>query len=251
MRVFIVVLIAVFSITRILAAESAVHVGAYFSYGGAAPTVQQSKTACDCPTYNDIRGDLIAGGVAMYLPLSVGDGFSLGLLGQFGYGSIALGQVIPLGRIPSLDPDGNVVYSTMEYQLSIDQQGVLLDAAADLTYSGLTIDIGVTALFSTNVTGRNTLELVDPPDAEFDPFVPAPGEGRLEDEDTYVLQEWDESAVSSVSYGVYGAIGYTHDFGIITTTLAAESRFLWVVAIPDATAPLWTYGGVLRVMLDL
>lgn len=252
MRRFLLLILSLTSIVVRVAAEDNIHIGAYFSYGGAStaekvPTFQD----CNCPAYSDIRGDLIAGGIVVQLPFSVGDGLNVGLLGQFGYGTISLSQVQPGDRLPSLDQDGNVVYSTTEHRLIIDQQGALIDVAADLTYSGLTLDVGLTALFNAKVSGRKTLELVEPPDAAFDPFLPGPGEGVLEDEDTYLIQEWNESGVKSVSYGIYGALGYTLDFGIITTTLAAESRLLWVVAIPDATAPLWTYGGVLRVMLDL
>jgi hypothetical protein len=222
--------------------------GVFGSYGGAQTDQSIFTQPClSCPDLNALSGFFVNGGVVLQLPFTNGDGLNVGLLTQVGYHHASLKETVPGDVLPSLDQDGNVVYSSTEYRADISDKLLLLDLAVDLVMSGITLNTGMSAGYRSDVRGQLLYALTSPPGAKFDPFLI----GVLIDSSTIEIGTWDDEAVDAFVIGPYASLGYRFVIDDLSIDVAAESRLLWNVAIPDAAQPMWTYGGILRVMYAL
>lgn len=219
--------------------------GVFGAYGGA-QTDPSNQTACECPQFSALTGTYWNGGMVAQIPFTNGQGFNIGLLTQLGYHGATLAQTIPGDRLPSLDQNGNVVYVTTEYRADITDELIMLDVAADLELSGVTLDLGASVGYRNDVRGQTTYALTDPPGAKLDPYLLPPG-AQLIDSSTAVIDTWDEENTDDVVVGPYASLGYRFVIDNFSVDLAAETRLLWTAALPNASDPMWTYGGILRV----
>jgi hypothetical protein len=142
------------------------------------------------------------------------------------------------------------VYATTEYRAEITDRVLLFDLAVDLELSGITLNAGMSAGYRADVRGQLLIVLTSPPGAAFDPYLLEEGR-KLNDSATLVVGTWDDETVDAFVIGPYASLGYRFIIDDLSIDVAAESRLLWNVAIPDATRPMWTYGGIVRVMYAL
>ncbi|RPI68538.1 MAG: hypothetical protein EHM43_04585 [Ignavibacteriae bacterium] len=225
--------------------------GVFGTYGGAQTDQSIFTQPClSCPDFNALSGTIVNGGIVLQLPFTSGDGINVGLLAQVGYHYASLKETVPGDDLPSLDQDGNVVYSSTEYRADISDELLLLDLAIDLVMSGITLNAGMSAGYRVDVKGQLLYALTSPPGAKFDPFLIG-DEGVLIDSSTIEIGRWDDETVDAIVIGPYASLGYRFVVDDLSIDVAAESRLLWNAAIPDATQPMWTYGGILRVMYGL
>lgn len=222
--------------------------GVFGAYGGAQTDQLLSIEDAWSPQFSDLSGSYWNSGVVVQFPFTTGNGVNIGLLVQGGYHSATLAQNIPGPELLSLNPDGSFALATTEFQSEISDKSMLLDLAIDLELAGMIFNAGVSTGYRVDVRGQERFAITGPPGIVFDPDL---GGSKLIDSVTAEFSSWDEETVDAFVIGPYASLGYRFVSDNLSIDLAAETRLLWTVAIPDATKPLWTYGGTMRVMYAL
>lgn len=240
--------------TSIASAQTSpsLRLGVFGAYGGAQTDQLLSIEDNWSPQFSALSGSYWNSGVVVQFPFTTGNGVNIGLLVQGGYHSATLAQNIPGPELPSLNPDGSFALATTEFQSEISDKSMLLDLAIDLELAGMIFNAGVSTGYRVDVRGQTRFAITGPPGVVLDPYLVG---SKLIDSVTIKISSWDEETldpfINEFVIGPYASLGYRFVIDNLSIDLAAETRLLWTVAIPDATKPLWTYGGTMRVMYAL